>query len=1181
MERDGIDLSANRISPLVARHVPAFMREMYPKFITLLEKYYEFVEQSGEAVWATKKLLDFQDVDLTEDKFLIQFHKELASTVPFGLVVDKRLLYKNIIQYHRARGTEKSYELLFRILFNDRVTFYYPNRDIFKLSDGIWIVNKTIRVLNSTGDPFRFLDHKIEGRGSGTEAVVERVLKYQVGPSPVYELFLNNKSIEGEGFQAGEIVQTADESIQAIIHTCVVGFDITNDGEGYEEGDDITVSGGTGAGARFKVGSVGSNGEVKRIDIIDPGVNYATVPALTFGTTSDTATATAVKGALITYPGFWLNENGFLSSSKYLQDSYFYQQFSYVLQANESINTYKEIVKKALHPAGLILFGSVFADSLVREGTRVVPHVGGNSLVGKKIFLPLISNTNTLIETRTTTVVNINPPGEDSVQHGPTLRWLDRFKYMALPRDPRFDVGRKVPYCTLWVKSNSRVVRDSENRVLAWRNLVPGAGPSDGFQEAPSEGEMPLITREDNLENFIKWSNRFSIGDWVLSGVTGEDHATFDFNNIEKAAQLTCVAGASAKQMYQSAGDGNSFGETDVTLRMSLDVKKESGNDAQYVWIGDGGDSVAHSATFDLDDDAAEVGTTNCSTEVEDIGNGWFRVSIIFTRTTRGDVIPGVAINSTGHSDTPESWTAVGDEIINISRFQCRTTDADSDYLETNGGPEIRGYNGRPLIRFDGKDDFLETAETLADLGLEDDLTIYIAFLLRTPITAGGSTITNESVFQDSNQKLGLFVTPDPYLRGWNDDGSGDTVFSDFGTTVQTFHVAKLSHKDGQLKLDFNDTYAETSASSGDTADMTGVLQLAKSFAASGEGGSFFPEGFFPHGFAGEGFTGSGTSAFGKISVGEIIVCRTPSAGMNQRILDYLKKEWLDINYRRPEHWMAPPNEDYWDNYANMQVGQMTDLTIQEIMEHPRRKTNKTFPSYTVCREVISDIEEIKFDLNPQYQVLHNLGEDNDISWIKDTRRNIKRFEGFSGYTLPSAVFYTAEDADFNGMPSLTGDDDIDVPGLKSFSPSSEVVAVDTLIGRVVFRTDDVSQSMAAIIGDEFADASWCLYLDSGDINFSVTDSGGTKTVSVPIAINTTYLVAFQLLNGDLSIEIYGGASDTVSCGDIDSFGIGITMFQANTFNAFNGKIARLIIANADFDTTTMDSILARKYGLS
>jgi len=61
-------------------------------------------------------------------------------------------------------------------------------------------------------------------------------------------------------------------------------------------------------------------------------------------------------GALVRYPGYYTSNAGFLDDSIFIQDSKYYQAFSYVIRLDERLSTYKSAVKTMLHPAGLALF---------------------------------------------------------------------------------------------------------------------------------------------------------------------------------------------------------------------------------------------------------------------------------------------------------------------------------------------------------------------------------------------------------------------------------------------------------------------------------------------------------------------------------------------------------------------------------------------------------------------------------------------------------------------------------------------------------------------------------------------------------------------------------------------------------------------------------------------------------
>lgn len=57
-----------------------------------------------------------------------------------------------------------------------------------------------------------------------------------------------------------------------------------------------------------------------------------------------------------TYPGYYDGTFGFLSWDKFLQDNFYYQEFSYEIISSQTFDRYKDLAKKLLHPSGTILF---------------------------------------------------------------------------------------------------------------------------------------------------------------------------------------------------------------------------------------------------------------------------------------------------------------------------------------------------------------------------------------------------------------------------------------------------------------------------------------------------------------------------------------------------------------------------------------------------------------------------------------------------------------------------------------------------------------------------------------------------------------------------------------------------------------------------------------------------------
>jgi hypothetical protein len=61
-------------------------------------------------------------------------------------------------------------------------------------------------------------------------------------------------------------------------------------------------------------------------------------------------------GAVAKYQGHYNTNDGFLDDDMYIQDSYRYQKYSYLITVDEKLDNFKSLIKSYLHPAGTALF---------------------------------------------------------------------------------------------------------------------------------------------------------------------------------------------------------------------------------------------------------------------------------------------------------------------------------------------------------------------------------------------------------------------------------------------------------------------------------------------------------------------------------------------------------------------------------------------------------------------------------------------------------------------------------------------------------------------------------------------------------------------------------------------------------------------------------------------------------
>lgn len=394
------------LSKLVAKQLPEFIQSDYQTFVAFIEAYYQFLEQNYNI-----DVIDVRSIDTTLDLFIDKFKAELdVSGVRFSNLDEKFLLPK-LKDLYLSKGSEASYKLLMRLLFNKESSIKYPGQSTLKASDGNWIQQTSVLVMVNSGDPYAIVGKqiKIVSNIRKINVVVERIRSTDY--INIYEVFLEQGSVIGD-IVVGSVLQL-DTYIATVVPT-TTSFKILQSGSNFKLGQIFEViSGISGRGSIVKVKSINSTGGITGLQFIKFGYGYTSsfyqtlspvlgniiqssifsdiLPSLvdqgyilnsdyfessyTDGTYagqilrnfySDNKLASTSSsqviiqfniGGRIKYPGFYKNSNGFLSDAIYLQDSYYYQQYSYVVQISENLDKYKEIVKSYLHPAGMALFG--------------------------------------------------------------------------------------------------------------------------------------------------------------------------------------------------------------------------------------------------------------------------------------------------------------------------------------------------------------------------------------------------------------------------------------------------------------------------------------------------------------------------------------------------------------------------------------------------------------------------------------------------------------------------------------------------------------------------------------------------------------------------------------------------------------------------------------------------------
>ena len=182
---------------------------------------------------------------------------------------------------------------------------------------------------------------------------IETGAGYEGSPSPTMKLpstiIVKDKTVGS--FTDDETITGLDSSSSAVTAT-FVSFDSSN--------NLVVVKDATGVFAEATTITAGSSGRT------------ATVLK------HDLATATSTVGAIVDTAGEFINEDGHLSETTMkIQDSLYYQDFSYVIKVGRSITDWRDSFKKTMHTAGFYFTGQV--DMATQVNNQIRSFTGVNS----------------------------------------------------------------------------------------------------------------------------------------------------------------------------------------------------------------------------------------------------------------------------------------------------------------------------------------------------------------------------------------------------------------------------------------------------------------------------------------------------------------------------------------------------------------------------------------------------------------------------------------------------------------------------------------------------------------------------------------------------------------------------------------------------------------------------------
>ena len=152
-------------------------------------------------------------------------------------------------------------------------------------------------------------------------------------------------------------------------------IELTNFGTGYTSANlpSITISTTTGSSANLIATNIQGKsanvsidtsnnitgiGSIRAVQITNFGINYSAANVSASAVGDGNANLVSVVAGLGIREGVFLDDDGKVNY-KIIQDSYYYQDYSYVIKSGLAFRTYSDTLKAVIHPAGLQSFGEI------------------------------------------------------------------------------------------------------------------------------------------------------------------------------------------------------------------------------------------------------------------------------------------------------------------------------------------------------------------------------------------------------------------------------------------------------------------------------------------------------------------------------------------------------------------------------------------------------------------------------------------------------------------------------------------------------------------------------------------------------------------------------------------------------------------------------------------------------
>lgn len=384
----------------------------------------------------------------------------------------------------------------------------------------------------------------------------------------------------------------------------------------YGSSGNLVVTDIQGRGASIAVdvaNNTQSIGGIRKIVPTNFGIAYTSANVTTTGYGDENANITPIiTGSAITV-GDYVGDRGKLNYKK-IQDSFYYQEYSYVIKSGIEISKYKNVLKKLLHPSGLEVFGEI----------QIINNLNLSLAVTSQLLRSLVLVADETLEVSKVTdfiFSELYPVYGDVPISVLQNNLIFQYQYYT------FQSPFGIP---VYLQVERNVKTPGTVSVYSSNNTVIGVGTS--FTSNFSNGDLFATQDRNAFKNVIVDSEKYATSNWTKVRASISENsiqAPFDDFYADKLIEDTTSSNSHYFQSLPVTILANK------TWTASIYAKAGERNLFQLIWRDSTG-THGFRAEFDLNNIIAynrpSYGSGSLTAQsIINVGNGWYRCIVTGT----------------------------------------------------------------------------------------------------------------------------------------------------------------------------------------------------------------------------------------------------------------------------------------------------------------------------------------------------------------------------------------------------------------------------------------------------------------------------------------------------------------------------------------------------------------------